>query len=571
MTIDISQFFQVFYEETEEHLAAMESLLLALDIARPDPGQLNAIFRAAHSIKGSAGTFGFKDLAEVTHVLEHLLDRIRRGELLLREDMIDAFLAAGDLLKVLLAAHKGQGEAPVGAADAMCARLSALSAPQAPPEEEAYGFFEPQPEAPAGEEEAYGFFDEPPVSPGPPSPMAAVQPPAGEASIRVGVAKVDEMINLVGELVITQAMLVEAATGLDPVRHERLLDGLAQFERNTRNLQEAVMSIRMMPMATVFSRFPRVVRELSQKLGKRVELRTSGDDTELDKGLIERIVDPLTHLVRNSLDHGIESAAERRAAGKPEAGVITMKAFHQGGNVVIEVGDDGAGLSRPRILAKARERGLPADDRMTDAEVWQLIFEPGFSTAEKVTEISGRGVGMDVVKQNIGALGGRVEIQSAAGSGTCTVVRLPLTLAIIDGMSVAAGPETYVAPLGYVIESLQPEPEMVERRSGAGTLVLVREERLPMVALHEVFGVPDAVTAPEQAIVVVVESDGVRAALLVDAVGGQQPFVVKSLEANYRKVAGISGATIMGDGRVALILDVPALVRMACSALPAAA
>lgn len=729
MAIDMSQFFQVFFEEAGEHLANMESLLLGIDLASPDAEQLNAVFRAAHSIKGSAGTFGFTDLADVTHILENLLDRVRKGELRLREEMIDAFLAAGDVLKAQLAAHKGEGAADPAAAAAICARLreltvdagvapppaSAVAAPlpaaaEAPaggldlrfvldgddaavqaaldnlmaelahfgtpaivdrpgspgepwqmslagtddaagvrslldflarsdsirvtplgsaadaddagdaygffaaPDaaEEAFGFFEPladstSPPAPAAEDaygffeppaevtaaapaalpsaggEAYGFFgDLPAVAPvaAAPAPSAPALPeskrpaapkPGGDTTIRVGVEKVDQLINLVGELVITQAMLAESASGVDAARFERLIDGLAQLERNTRDLQESVMSIRMMPMSVVFSRFPRVVRELSQKLGKKVELKLLGEDTELDKSLIERIADPLTHLVRNSLDHGIEMPDERSARGKSPAGTITLKAYHQSGNIVIEVGDDGAGLPRPKILAKAKERGLPVHDQMTDQEVWQLIFEAGFSTADEITEVSGRGVGMDVVKKNIAAMGGRVEIESMTGVGTRMTVKLPLTLAILDGMSVAVGREIYILPLGYVIESLQADRGMIKSVSGVERLLRVRDEYLPVISLHEVFHVPGAVGAFEQGIMVILESDGIKAALFVDAMVGQQQVVIKSLETNYRKVAGVSGATIMGDGRVALILDVAALVGMARDALPAAA
>jgi two-component system chemotaxis sensor kinase CheA len=764
MAIDMSQFFQVFFEEAGEHLANMESLLLALDVERPDAEQLNAIFRAAHSIKGSAGTFGFTDLAEVTHILENLLDRVRKGELTLRDEMIDAFLDAGDVLKVLLAAHKGEGEADPAAVEATCARLRELTTypsaapaeaaapqpPTAPParppasagldlyfvlegdeqaaqaslenlmdelgrlgtarivdrpaeagcswhvelagaddadtaraalefvarsdsirvlplgaprenaladeadgaygffaapagepvkDEEAFGFFEPVAAAaeaspPASDGEAYGFFEplpaaEPAAAPGddacgaygffaepatpgaaptapadesygffadipkpaaeanpethlqavapqpeaakPEAKRAVAKPAGGDTSIRVGVEKVDQLINLVGELVITQAMLAESASGVDPVRFERLVNGLAQLERNTRDLQEAVMSIRMMPMSVVFSRFPRVVRELSQKLGKKVELKMIGEDTELDKGLIERIADPLTHLVRNSLDHGVEMPDERVAKGKQATGTITLKAYHQSGNVVIEVGDDGAGLNRQKILAKAKERGLPVHDQMSDQDVWQLIFEAGFSTAEQITEVSGRGVGMDVVKKNIGAMGGRVEIQSMTGIGTRMTVKLPLTLAILDGMSVAVGREVFIVPLGYVIESVQADRGMIKSVSGVERLLHVRDEYVPVVALHEVFRIPGAATALDEGIMVILEADGVKAALFVDAMVGQQQVVIKSLETNYRRVSGISGATIMGDGHVALILDVAVLVGMARSALPAAA
>jgi two-component system chemotaxis sensor kinase CheA len=366
-------------------------------------------------------------------------------------------------------------------------------------------------------------------------------------------------------------MLTQSASVLDPVEFERLYNGLAQLERNTRDMQESVMSIRMMPISVVFSRFPRVVRDLAQKLNKQIELKTIGEGTELDKGLIERIADPLTHLVRNSLDHGIEMPDDRIAKGKSPVGNITLKAYHQGGNIVIEVADDGAGLDRKRILAKARERGFNINDQMSDAEVWLLIFEPGFSTAEQVTEVSGRGVGMDVVKRNISAMGGRVEIESMSGIGTRMTVRLPLTLAILDGMSVSAGKETYIIPLGYVVESLQVERNMIRGISGIERLIQVRGEFLPVAALHEIFGIAGAETRLDRGIMVVVEADGAKAALFIDALVGQHQVVIKSLETNYRKVAGVSGATIMGDGHVALILDIAALVQMAKASLPAAA
>jgi len=730
MSIDMSQFYQVFFEETGEHLANMENLLLGLDIDAPDAEQLNAIFRAAHSIKGSSGTFGFTDLQDVTHILENLLDRVRKGELQLRNDMIDAFLDAGDVLKNLLAAHQGEGEADRAAAEAICQRLRQLTegstvtttvadaanavppaptfaeassetgldlhfvidgpatdealenlkgelaqhgevrtfelpaAPDQPchvtligavdpdllrgllefvarndsirieplgsagtaladaadgaygffrdepaaavaaaasddgygffeplpataaPVDESFGFFEPLPELrPPVADESFGFFEPlpepaaapapPPPPPTPPKPAAKAAPApktaAADTTIRVGVDKVDQLINLVGELVITQAMLAQSAAQIDPVEFERLHNGLIQLERNTRDLQEAVMSIRMMPMSVVFSRFPRVVRDISQKLGKQVELKLSGEHTELDKGLIERITDPLTHLVRNSLDHGIELPEARAAKGKQPVGTITLSAYHQSGNIVIEVGDDGAGLPRDKILAKARERGLNVHDQMTDQEVFALIFEAGFSTADQITEVSGRGVGMDVVKKNITALGGRVDIDSMAGIGTRMTVRLPLTLAILDGMSVAVGNETYIIPLGYVIESLQAEPGMIKSVSGVERLIQVRDEYLPVVTLHELFHVPGAVTALAEGIMIILEADGTKAALFVDAMVGQHQVVIKSLETNYRKVAGVSGATIMGDGRVALILDVSMLVDMARRALPAAA
>jgi two-component system chemotaxis sensor kinase CheA len=706
MAIDMSQFYQVFFEEAGEHLANMESLLLELDLAEPDLEQVNAIFRAAHSIKGSAGTFGFQDMAEVTHEAETLLDRVRKEEIRLDEEMLDALLDAGDVLKTLLAAHVGQGEADREGMARVCARLrqlvaqsgtapiaAAVAAPADAAEERAcelrfdleaadaeavfgnlieelqqlgavevlarpdaagkschlrlhgaasreaiaelvdfsaragtlvidmpgeevlrsdagdgsYGFFDPEPAAaPAAQEEAYGLF-EPVALPAPPAdesygffeplpeppaaapaPAAVAEAPSAErrqtdrrqnerragadtASIRVGIERVDQLVNLVGELVITQAMLTQAAGRVDPVIHERLLTGLVQLERNTRDLQESVMAVRMVPISVVFGRFPRVVRDISQKLAKQVELKLVGEGTELDKGLIEKLTDPLTHLVRNSLDHGIERPEVRAAAGKPAQGTITLSAYHRSGSIVIEVGDDGAGLNRDRILAKARERGLAVSDAMSDQEVWALIFEAGFSTAEQVTDVSGRGVGMDVVKRNIAALGGRIDIESMTGVGTRMTVRLPLTLAILDGMSVRVGEETFILPLNTIIESVQPERGMLRTMGRTRQLLQVRGEYLPLVALADVFGIRADAAQTEQGIVVVVESEGTQAALFVDALVGQQQVVIKSLEANYRRVPGVSGATILGDGHVAMILDVPTLVDLGRKALPEAA
>jgi two-component system chemotaxis sensor kinase CheA len=392
-----------------------------------------------------------------------------------------------------------------------------------------------------------------------PSDKVAVSAQAEASSIRVNTEKVDQLINLVGELVITQAMLAESASLLDPVACEKLLNGLGQLDRNTRDLQDAVMSIRMMPMSFVFSRFPRVVRDIAAKLGKEIELKTEGEATELDKGVIEKIADPLTHLVRNSVDHGIETAEVRVAAGKPARGTVTLRAFHQGGNIIIEVADDGAGLHREKILAKARERGMSVSDAMPDQDVWQLIFEAGFSTAATVTDVSGRGVGMDVVKRNIRALGGRVEIDSAAGHGTRIRVRLPLTLAILDGLSVTVGGELFIVPLTCVVESLQPLAADVKTISGRGPVVHVRGEYLPVVALHEFFAIKPQTAELHQGIVVIVEAEGRKIAMFVDALVGQHQVVIKSLETNFRRVHGVSGATIMGDGTVALILDAVAI------------
>ncbi|MGE8330403.1 MAG: chemotaxis protein CheW, partial [Paraburkholderia nemoris] len=390
---------------------------------------------------------------------------------------------------------------------------------------------------------------------------AAAAGGAEGSSIRVGVEKVDQLINLVGELVITQAMLAETTSTFDPALHDRLFNGMAQLERNARDLQEAVMSIRMMPMDYVFSRFPRLVRDLAAKLGKEVELVTFGQATELDKSLIERIIDPLTHLVRNSLDHGIETVEARRAAGKDSTGQLVLSAAHHGGNIVIEVSDDGAGLRRDKILAKAAKQGMQVSETMSDEEVWNLIFLPGFSTAEQVTDVSGRGVGMDVVKRNIQSMGGHVEITSHAGKGSTTRIVLPLTLAILDGMSVKVGNEIFILPLNFVMESLQPQAEDIYTVANGERVVRVRGEYLPLVALHEVFNVEGAKQEPTQGIVTIMQTEGRRFAMLIDELVGQQQVVVKNLETNYRKVHGISAATILGDGSVALIVDVAALNR----------
>jgi two-component system chemotaxis sensor kinase CheA len=623
MTFGMSQFLGVFFEEAEEHLAALEHLLLTLDIAQPDPEALNGIFRAAHSIKGSSGMFGFDDITSVTHVLETLLDKVRSGQMLLQAEMIDVLLESRDVLLQLVAAHKLETPDPSIPVEATRVRLQALIDQQsaaaplpATVEDDSFGFFADAPGAPlvtaaAVEETAYGLFaDEPAVTaavaadsdygffddaPGAPATLVAVatavaapavEPPAagqdrrsgdirgasasasqGESessSIRVSVDRIDSLINQVGELVITQAMLAQLSLVLDPSEHERIFQALSQLEHNSRELQEAVMSIRMLPISFVFNRFPRLVRDTCGKLGKQVELVLRGENTELDKGVIEKLTDPLTHIIRNSIDHGIELPAERIAAGKPAMGTVRMSAFHQGGRIVVEISDDGKGLSRERILAKAREQGMAVTDDMPDSEVWLLIFMPGFSTAEAVTDLSGRGVGMDVVRRNITSIGGRIEIKSLAGQGTHIVIRLPLTLAILDGMIVEVDKVHYVVPLTYIVESLQLKDEHIYSMSGSNSAVIrVRDEYLPLLSLHSLLNLDAAPPPAVGGLVLILEAEGKSFALQVDELVGQQQVVIKSLEQNFRRVDGITGATIMGDGSVALILDVDALPRLA--------
>ncbi|MGF6191211.1 chemotaxis protein CheA [Serratia sp. 2723] len=641
MSMDISAFYQTFFDEADELLADMEQHLLELDPLAPDIEPLNAIFRAAHSIKGGAATFGFSVLQETTHLLENLLDGARRQEMSLSTEIINLFLETKDIMQEQLDAYKTsqqpdsesfeyicqalrqlaleaqQQDAPAAAVTVtspvvpaaapaaneggMRISLSGLKPNEIPLMMEELGNLgeveNPQQTetslevtllTSASEEDISAVlcfvlepeqiaFSTPPkavaqvstpepvavVTPTAPATVAEAPKPKAKASestsIRVAVEKVDQLINLVGELVITQSMLAQRSGSLDPVNHGDLLNSMSQLERNARDLQESVMSIRMMPMEYVFSRFPRLVRDLASKLDKKVELTLRGSSTELDKSLIERIIDPLTHLVRNSLDHGIEEPGARLAAGKAEVGNLILSAEHQGGNICIEVTDDGAGLNRQKILAKAASQGLAVSDNMSDEEVGMLIFAPGFSTAEQVTDVSGRGVGMDVVKRNIQEMGGHVEIHFQAGKGTSIRILLPLTLAILDGMSVKVNEEVFILPLNAVMESLQPQAEDLHPLAGGERVLQVRGEYLPLVELYRVFEVDGAKTEATQGIVVILQSAGRRYALLVDQLIGQHQVVVKNLESNYRKVPGISAATILGDGSVALIVDVSAL------------
>ena len=384
------------------------------------------------------------------------------------------------------------------------------------------------------------------------------------ASIRVDTDKIDKLINLVGELVITQSMLSDLGTRFEMSQISVLLERMAQLERNTREIQERVMSIRMLPIGTAFSRFPRLVRDLSAKAGKKIQLVLSGEETELDKTVIESIGDPLTHLVRNSADHGLEPPEERLDNNKPELGTIRLNAFHEGGNICITVEDDGRGLNRDKILAKAMKQGLIADNEtLSDDQIWPLIFKPGFSTAEKVTDVSGRGVGMDVVKRNIEGLGGTVKIKTALGKGTIFTLKLPLTLAIIEGMTVRVGKDTYIVPLLSILESIQPKAGAMKTIIGKGELINVRSTYLPMMRLYDVFGLQPEYTDPTKAILLILETEGERVAVMVDEILGQQQVVIKSMEQNFRKVAGVAGATILGDGTVGFILDVRGLLEIA--------
>lgn len=675
----MAQFHQVFFEESFEGLDAMESGLLNLDMGDVNVEEINTIFRAAHSIKGGSGTFGFTSVSDFTHVMETLLDEMRDGRRKITQPAINVLLGSVDCLREMLQAIQSGGEinqASVSthkqALDNVLNGSEIVTVAVEPASKDGHGpsqsnvgpqisgwsvAFSPHPHllktgnepvrmfrelASLGDltvsadlqglpdiyqldpeechlswkldllgniaaseiDEIFDWVEEecdlakqpifsslpvanevftPILETTPANPLPAPSTPLGGAAseskdkkddsksaakgsstIRVDTGKIDTLINMVGELVITQSMLSLVGEHFELGKLDQLKNGLSQLERHTRELQESVMNIRMLPISFVFSRFPRLAHDLSSKLGKKVELKLVGEHTEVDKTVVELLSDPLVHLVRNSLDHGIEMPEVRLAAGKPEIGTVTLEAFHRGGNIVIEVKDDGKGLDKDKLRAKAIEKGLiDADTVLTDKQTYELIFMPGFSTAEQLTDISGRGVGMDVVRRNIQSLGGNIEIISTLGKGSTISIHLPLTLAILDGQSVAVGDETYIVPLGSIIESLNVKEERINRVAGRGETFLLRGEYLPIIRMHEIFKVPSAKTTKlTDGLLVVVEGQGIRCGLFVDDLLGQQQVVIKSLEANYRRVEGVSGATILGDGSVALILDIPGLVRL---------
>jgi two-component system chemotaxis sensor kinase CheA len=654
--VDLAQFHKAFHEESLDGLDAMEQALLALDEGVEDPELINVVFRAAHSIKGGAATFGFTDVAAFTHVAENLMDEVRSGRRPMEKAVVELLLRSGDTVRDMLSLSMAGQPAATAESQALLAELSAMvsGAPvaavavkAAAPVEAIEGWdiaFRPfdyllktgndparmfrelegmgpltvtcdagklpaladmdaessylgwtlRLDAGAKRAAVEGVFDwvdgdcdlsatprlaapaaapvvddVAPVAPVAPSAAAApraVREPAvnsESSSVRVGIEKIDTLINLVGELVITQSMLTQFNDGVDESTLEMFRQGLAQLGRHTRELQESVMSIRMLPISTVFNRFPRLVRDLAQKLDKKVVLDMRGETTELDKTVLEKIGDPLVHLVRNAIDHGLEMPAKRLASGKGDTGTLRMEAFHRGGSIVVEVADDGAGLNREAIVAKAVSRGIIASgDHLSDDAVADLIFEAGFSTAAATTDLSGRGVGMDVVRRNVMDLGGTVNIRSVQGRGTTFTITLPLTLAIIDGLTAAVGAETYIVPLVSIVESVQVKPDAVRSVAGGGELFRFRDQWLPIVRLFDAFGCEGQRRAIDEGIVIVVEGEGSRIGLFVDELIGQQQAVVKSLEANYRRVSGISGATILADGSVALIADVAGLVRL---------
>jgi two-component system chemotaxis sensor kinase CheA len=662
MSIDLSQFHDVFFEESFEGLEIMETELLNLDYQNPGEEEINKIFRAAHSIKGGSGSFGFNDITNFTHVLETLLDEVRAGKHQLNQEEVNLLLTSVDCLREMLSAAKDKtdydedhvkdvhnqleealGQEPSNNSSEETAdskeestgsgwqisfkpyvnlyqtgndplrmfreleELGELSIEanidSFPPfdkydVEECYMSWNLTLKGDADEDQVKEVFEwvedecdltiskiaseqqeqseqtpeasvdsevikeqEKPVEEKAQRRSAAKN--SESSSIRVNIDKVDALINMVGELVITQSMLGQFGEDFDIKNIDKLNDGLKQLERNTRELQESVMQIRMLPISFSFNRFPRLVHDLSNKLNKKIELKLSGESTELDKTVMEKIGDPLVHLVRNSLDHGIEMPEDRVAAGKPETGVIHLNAYHEGGNIVIEIEDDGAGLNTEKILAKAIERGVVKEgEKLPDNKINELIFHAGFSTADVISDVSGRGVGMDVVKRNIHDLGGVVEVKSELGKGSVFTIRLPLTLAILDGQLIRVGNQTYIIPLISIIESLQVRSEHTTSIAGDTELYRLRDDYIPILRLHSIFNIQCENANLDSGLLVVVEAEGHKVGLFVDDLLAQQQVVIKSLETNYKKVAGISGATILGDGTVAMILDISKLIEL---------
>lgn len=654
MSVDMSQFYGVFFEESHEHLDQMEHLLMELSLDEPDLEELNTIFRAAHSIKGGSGVFGFDALTGLTHVMENILDLARKYEIAMTKRIVDQLLTTVDTLNQILVCYQNEEDIDWDAIEKGTKALEALlkddtqgtdstqavqddseegfglfDNPVTEKESEDFGFYETvaedetedtfgffedeavkseaqQPPATAsGDDECFGFFEEvetpatkatessapeqaaqsslePSANVSKPSSVApATKATASRAkpsaktksdtkesgSIRVDTSKIDSLVNLVGELVITQSMIKIVGKDVHGETEEKLDGAIVELSRNIREIQEAVMSMRMLPMSFAFNRFPRVVRDLADKLGKDIELSIVGGATEIDKGLIEKLVDPLTHLIRNSIDHGVEMPDVREAAGKPAQGNVILSAEQRGGSIIITIVDDGAGLNRERILEKAMTNGLDVSEDMPDEKVWPLIFEAGFSTAEAVTDVSGRGVGMDVVRRNIESIGGLVEIESKKDEGSVFRIRLPLTLAIVDGMCVSVSEQTFVVPLTNIIESMQPTQDQLKSMQN-DHLLWVRGEYWPLIALHQMMGISGALTDPTKAIVVLVETSRKRFGILVDSLEGQQQVVIKSLEQHYKKVPGVAGATIMGDGSVAMILDVESIAQQVNNLAP---
>ncbi len=545
------QLIQDFLLEAREHLGNIEARLIELEQEASTPETINSTFRSFHTIKGLAGFLDFTVIQEVSHEVETLLDRARSGQLRLTPERVDVVLAAGDYVGLWLAwiedGASGAPGTPPPAPEALVSRVRASLEDQ----EEETGAAGLSGSAATGEDAAA-------ESSGEGSRPGARDARAPASLVKVDTGKLEYLVDMAGELVIAQSML-RHNPDLEAVKTPRLQRDITLLARVTAEVQKTAMAMQMVPVGQLFRRMTRLVRDLARKSGKQAELELFGEDVELDRSIVEEIADPLVHMLRNSVDHGLEPPAEREAAGKPPAGRIRLSAWHQAGQIVIEIRDDGRGMRRERILGKARERGLVGpEEQPADHEVWQLIFHPGFSTAEKITDVSGRGVGMDVVRRHVEKLRGRVEIDTTPGVGTVFQVKVPLTLAIIDGLVVHVGRERYIVPIYAVKEILKAAPEMIFTVEGKGEMALVRDRLLPVVRLAKKLGV-SAGAAGSDGLLIVGESEGLQFCLQVDELAGKQEVVIKSLGGMFRQTRGIAGGAILGDGRVGLILDMAAL------------
>ena len=552
-----------FVVEAREHLGSIESKMLVLDQNPQDMEAIHSVFRGFHTIKGLAGFLEFAVIQEMAHEVETLLDRARNGNLTITPAVVDGVLAGADFLKQAIdgveATLAGNPAAAAGDHRRLLARIRNLLE-GGPQEADVAPAFSQSPATapPAGAETAEASKETRADTGGPKA--------AASFSVRVETSKLDYLLDMVGEMVIAQSLVrhdPDLSMGLKP----RLARNLSQLARITAEVQRATMSMRMIPIGQLFQRTARLVRDLSRKAGKQVELETSGDDTELDKTIAEELADPLMHMVRNAIDHGIEAPEARAAAGKTPVAHVRLAAYHQGGQIVLEIADDGRGLDQEKILNKARQKGLVADGaQLSDNEIYHLIFEPGFSTAEQVTDISGRGVGMDVVRKHVQKLRGRIDIQSHKGTGTTFYLKLPLTLAIIEGLVVTVGQYRYIVPIFAVREMFRPKPEGLATIRGRDEMALVRGSLLPVVRLHQRFGVAPRTEDPCEGLLVVSECEGKQFCLLVDDLVGKQEVVIKSLGETLKNIAGIAGGAILGDGRVGLILDMEGIFRGASHA-----
>jgi len=637
VNLDMSQFHEIFFEESREGLEAMESGLLNLDVGVPDPEVVNNVFRAAHSIKGAAGTFGFTNISSFTHVLESILDDVRSRKRGVTQELIDVLLKSVDGLRYMLDCAKSGAKVDEDRVSAVLEKLEHLPVEEQPKPAGWQIRFIPKPHLLQTGNDPYRLFRElkalgtllitpdigrlPGIDDQDFDPENCylgwdllLQSDAGmeqiqeiftwvegdcdldiklsgdrrqkverrrrddestdiagqeitgkgqeQASIRVNIEKIDTLINLMGELVISQSILSHAVTDHDQNQAVRLKEIVELLERNTWELQEQAMRIRMQAIDITFQRLPRLVRDLCRSLGKQAELEISGGTTEVDKTVLEKITDPLVHLIRNAVDHGIEKPAERKAAGKPESGLIEISAAQEGGNIIIKIKDDGDGLDAGKILVKAREQGLITDsEELSLEEIYSLIFLPGFSTASKVSDVSGRGVGMDVVKRNINDLGGNIELESIQGKGSAFTIKLPLTLAIMDGQLVRIGKEILIIPVLAIVESLQIRKEMLNAVAGKTEVYRFREEYIPLIRLGKVYGISSDLKEITEGLLIVVDTGQQRVGLLADEILSQQQVVIKSLEANFQQISGLAGATVLGDGTVAMIIDVSGLMR----------